>query len=210
VKKISMTLLAAGMFLLPACQQYDANGTAEMRKRESLQQKEGSRVLLSNKKNVYMQQKVGNRQADSITKLGYSRKQKEPGQNMGDTDEFSTMNRETIAEIISDLSVKLPDVTDAASLVTDDEVFVVYRANTTDPKLVADQVYKTALSVVPRYFHVYVSNEPKLISQMEGLKSGKLNGKEYGQTIDMFIREMSKNPHLNNQPNDSMQNMMTK
>ncbi|MBO9130707.1 YhcN/YlaJ family sporulation lipoprotein [Bacillus sp. 165] len=183
-----------------------------MREKESLQQEEGSRVLLSNenKKNIYVQQKVGDRKTDAITKLGYSRKQKEPGQNMSDTDEFSTMNRVTLAEIISDLSVKLPDVTDAATLVTDDEAFIVYRANTTDPKLVADQVYKTGLSVVPRYFHVYVSDNTKLMSQMEGLKSGKLNGKEYNQTIDMFVREMSKNPHLNNQPNDSMQDTIMK
>ncbi|WP_247739264.1 YhcN/YlaJ family sporulation lipoprotein [Bacillus sp. 165] len=209
MRKTSIAVLAAGLLLLSACQQY---GTAEMREKESLQQEEGSRVLLSNenKKNIYVQQKVGDRKTDAITKLGYSRKQKEPGQNMSDTDEFSTMNRVTLAEIISDLSVKLPDVTDAATLVTDDEAFIVYRANTTDPKLVADQVYKTGLSVVPRYFHVYVSDNTKLMSQMEGLKSGKLNGKEYNQTIDMFVREMSKNPHLNNQPNDSMQDTIMK
>ena len=50
--------------------------------------------------------------------------------------------------MITSMTVKLPDVTNAATLVTDDEVFVVYRANTTDPKLVADQVYRAALSIV--------------------------------------------------------------
>ena len=62
--------------------------------------------------------------------------------------QVGAINREKVAEMITSMTVQLPDVTNAATLVTDDEVFVVYRANTTDQKLVADQVYKTALSIV--------------------------------------------------------------
>jgi hypothetical protein len=44
------------------------------------------------------------------------------------------------------------------------------------------------------------------MTQMEGLKSGKMNNTEFSHTIDMLKREMSTNPHLNNQRDDSMQN----
>ncbi len=76
--------------------------------------------------------------------------------------QVGAINREKVAEMITSMTVKLPDVTNAATLVTDDEVFVVYRANTTDPKLVADQVYRAALSIVPRYYKAYVSTDQKV------------------------------------------------
>lgn len=112
--------------------------------------------------------------------------------------------------MITSMTVKLPDVTNAATLVTDDEVFVVYRANTTDPKLVADQVYKAALSIVPRYYKAYVSTDQKLISQIQGLQSGALNDTEYTQSLDMLKREMSKNPHLNNTGDQTLNDMIKK
>ena len=70
-----------------------------------------------------------------LTRVGYSSKQKHEVSNK----QVGAINREKVAEMITSMTVKLPDVTNAATLVTDDEVFVVYRANTTDPKLVADQ-----------------------------------------------------------------------
>ncbi|MFX3625702.1 MAG: YhcN/YlaJ family sporulation lipoprotein [Ectobacillus sp.] len=192
--------------LLAACQ---TNNAAEVTDRDAIQQEEGGRVLLSNKRDIYERKPMTGKRADySITKIGYSRQQKRNTTNAAN--HVAYVNRENLANIITDMEVRLPDVTDAATMVTDDEVFVVYRANTTNPQLVADQVQKTALSVVPRYYHVYVSNDQKLITQMEGLKSGRLNDKEYAQTIDMLVREMKKNPHINNTQDDTMNNLMKK
>lgn len=204
-----LAVIIASFSLLTACQ---ANNAAAVKKKDALKQEEGSSVLLSNKKDIYERKPLtGKRNADySTTKMGYSRMQKSNVTSANDTSRIAYINRGNLANIITDLEVKLPDVTDAATLVTDDEIFVVYRANTTDPKLVADQVKKTALSVVPSYYHVYVSTETKLMSQMEGLKSGRLNDKEYTQTLDMLITEMQKNPHINNQQSDTMHNMINK
>lgn len=167
-----------------------------------MQQEEGSRVLVSNKKDMYHTEQAN----PGLTKVGYSAKQKNEVSNQ----QVGTINREKVAEMITDMTVKLPDVTNAATLVTDDEVFVVYRANTTNPALVNDQVYKTALSVVPRYYKAYVSTDQKLISQIQGLQSGTLNDKEYAQSLDMLKREMSKNPHSQNSQTDTLHNMNQK
>ncbi|ENQ3105793.1 YhcN/YlaJ family sporulation lipoprotein [Bacillus cereus] len=169
-------------------------------KKAEMEREEGSRVLVSEHKDLYGKD-VPNRM---LTRVGYSHKQKDEVSNR----QVGSINKERLAEMITDLTVKLPDVMNAATLVTDDEVFVVYRANTSDPALVADQVQKTALSIVPRYYKGYVSTEQKLISQIQGLKSGTLNDKEYAQTIDMLKHEMSKKPHLNNTQTDTMPNTM--
>ena len=105
-----------------------------------MEREEGSRVLVSNKNDMYHTENTNTR----LTRVGYSSKQKHEVSNK----QVGAINREKVAEMITSMTVKLPDVTNAATLVTDDEVFVVYRANTTDPKLVADQVYRVALSIV--------------------------------------------------------------
>ncbi len=194
-----------GLLLLSACQ---INNAAEMKPQNAIPEDQGGSVLLSNKKDIYEQRSMNGKLDYNTTKLGYSRQQKNNLTSANDTSRVAYVNRENLANIITDMEVKLPDVTDAATLVTDDEIFVSYRANTTDPKLVADQVKKTALSVVPSYYHVYVSDDTKIMSQMEGLKSGHLTDKEYAGTVDMLIREMQKNPHINNQQDDTMHTKM--
>lgn len=207
MKKVWLTAVAA-VSLLTACQVRDNAEVGEGK--DALQQEEGGRVLLSNKGNdntIYQHGSDREHMQYATTNMGYSRRQKNDETNQKGN-QVAYINRETLANIISDLEIKLPDVRDAASMVTDDEVFVVYRAHTTDPKLVQDQVRKTALSVVPRYYHVYTSTDQKLMTQMEGLKSGRLSNTEFAHTIEMLKREMSKDPHLNNQGNDSMKNTM--
>ncbi len=209
MKRLLLTTVAA-LSLLTACQ---ARDTAEVGEEgNALQQEEGGRVLLSNKRNtnsMYRQSSDTSDMRYATTNMGYSRRQKNDSADR-DLNQVAYIDRESLANIITDLEIKMPDVTDAATMVTDDEVFVVYRANTTNPKLTQDQVRRTALSVVPRYYHVYTSTEQKLMTQMEGLKSGRMNNTEFAQTIDMLKREMSTQPHLNNQHDDSMQNTIKK
>ncbi|MDF4756522.1 YhcN/YlaJ family sporulation lipoprotein, partial [Vibrio parahaemolyticus] len=131
-KQIILSLLTLSLFA--GCQ----TNKAEM------EREEGSRVLVSNKNEMYHTENTNTR----LTRVGYSSKQKHEVSNK----QVGAINREKVAEMITSMTVKLPDVTNAATLVTDDEVFVVYRANTTDAKLVADQVYRAALSIVPRYY----------------------------------------------------------
>jgi len=190
-KQMILSLLTLSLFV--GC--YSTN-KAEM------EHEKGSRVLVSNKNDMYHTENTNTK----LTRVGYSSKQKHEVSNK----QVGAINREKVAEMITSMTVNLPDVTNAATLVTDDEVFVVYKAKTNDPALVTDQVYKTALSIVPRYYKAYVSTDQKLITQIQGLQSGTLNNKEYEQSLDMLKREMGKNPHLNNTQNQTLNDMLKK
>ena len=69
------------------------------------------------------------------------------------------LNREQVANIISQFSTDIPNVNDVATLVTDQEVLIAYKTDSKNRNLTADQVKKTAMSVVPRYYHVYVTDK---------------------------------------------------
>ncbi|MFK2826498.1 YhcN/YlaJ family sporulation lipoprotein [Bacillus sp. B190/17] len=105
--------------------------------------------------------------------FGYVRQQKSPIQ--GETvsyREIHTMDRERMADSISKLSVSLPAVNDSSVLVTDEEVLIAYDTDTRtnkDRKEVADQVKKTALSVVPRWYNVYVTDDTGLRRDIENI-----------------------------------------
>jgi hypothetical protein len=93
----------------------------------------------------------------SYKDYGFSRLQKQD--ISGKQHEYvPKVDKQKLARSISYLVVNLPNVTDAATLVTDAEVFVAYQTNGNN-KLVATQVRDTALVTVPRFYKVYTSNK---------------------------------------------------
>jgi len=126
---------------------------------------------------------------------GYVRHQKSP---IPGDENLSTrtpeINREQIADIISTLSVQLPNVNDVATLVTDDEVLVGYTTDSKNRFETADQVKKTAISVVPRYFHVYVTDNPSMMKQLESYSRMDANALRADRSLDTVIKEMLKSP----------------
>ena len=50
--------------------------------------------------------------------------------------------------------------------------------------------------------------QPKVDFSNSRLQSGALNDTEYTQSLDMLKREMSKNPHLNNTENQTLNDMI--
>ncbi|MDW7614221.1 sporulation protein [Peribacillus simplex] len=107
----------------------------------------------------------------------------------------ASIDREQLSDVISKLSVQIPNVNDAATLVTDEEVLVVYDTNTKDRTETADQVKRTAMSVVPRYYHVYVSDDFQNLSQdVENFATLKSGSKGIDYTIEQTIKRMLKSP----------------
>ncbi|MBP0725621.1 YhcN/YlaJ family sporulation lipoprotein [Bacillus sp. RG28] len=93
----------------------------------------------------------------SYKDYGFSRLQKQD--ISGKQHEYlPKVDKQKLARSISYLVVNLPNVTDAATLVTDAEVFVAYQTNGNN-KLVASQVRDTSLVTVPRFYKVYTSNK---------------------------------------------------
>ncbi|MDQ7861728.1 YhcN/YlaJ family sporulation lipoprotein [Peribacillus frigoritolerans] len=107
----------------------------------------------------------------------------------------ASIDREQLSDVISKLSVQIPNVNDAATLVTDEEVLVVYDTNNKDRTETADQVKRTAMSVVPRYYHVYVSDDYQNLAQdVENFATVKSGSRGIDYTIEQTIKRMLKSP----------------
>ncbi|OYD07239.1 YhcN/YlaJ family sporulation lipoprotein [Paludifilum halophilum] len=101
--------------------------------------------------------------------IGYSRQRQKGNQYYNATDGGGVpgpdvyIDREALARQIAHLTTQLPQVDDAAVVVTDDQVFVGVKG---DKKEVSDKtVYearRTALSLTPRYYQIHVTKDPKL------------------------------------------------
>ncbi|RFU67219.1 YhcN/YlaJ family sporulation lipoprotein [Bacillus sp. V59.32b] len=128
--------------------------------------------------------------------FGYTRVNSGTGENENGT-EAPTIDREQLADIISRLGNQIPDVNDVSTLVTDEEVLVVYDSDTNNRNATADQVKRTALSIVPRYFHVYVSDNETLRQNIENFATQDTDSRGIEDSIDSTIRQMLKSPQGN-------------
>ncbi|MEI5907844.1 YhcN/YlaJ family sporulation lipoprotein [Bacillus spongiae] len=154
---------------------------------------DGNTINIANKNDLF--NKKGNVSTEgTVSKYGYVRHQKNPaGNGQISMENMYSLNRKEMADIISELSVTLPKVNDCAALVTDEEVLVSYTTNEVDEQgrfEVADQVKKTALSVLPRWYHVYVTDDKMLMRDVENLAPLSSNSEESSDQIDNVIRLM--------------------
>jgi len=132
-----------------------------------------------------------NRNAD----FGYVRHQQSPimGENVSNNN-YTNLNREELANTISRYSSQVPNVADVSTLVTDREVLIVYATDTKDRNLTADQVKKMAMSIVPRWYHVYVSDNTGLRQNLENFATTATNTRNAHNGIDHLIKQMLKSP----------------
>jgi Sporulation lipoprotein YhcN/YlaJ (Spore_YhcN_YlaJ) len=132
-----------------------------------------------------------NNERENQDNFGYVRHQKSPiaSENVAYKD-IPNFNREAVADTISRLCVQLPNVEDCATLVTDDEVLIAYQTDTKDRNMTADQVKRTALSIVPRYFHVYITDNPNLRKDIENFSSLDSDSRDVQKMIDSTIKKM--------------------
>jgi hypothetical protein len=148
--------------------------------------------------NVSDRQDLYNKDGRDSEDFGYVRQQKSPveGQPISYKDMY-TVDREKVADAISRMSIALPNVNDSSTLVTDEEVLVSYVTDK-DKKdkdgrfAVADQVKRTAMSVVPRWYHVYVTDDPNLMRDVENLASMDTDMDNVNTAIDDTINLMLK------------------
>ncbi|MEH6972379.1 YhcN/YlaJ family sporulation lipoprotein [Bacillus sp. JJ675] len=133
------------------------------------------------------------RNDDRKGRFGYARHQATPVKNKDKT-QAPKINREEMAHIISSLTVQLPNIQDASALVTDEEALVVYRTGSKRREETADQVKKTAASVVPRYYHIYISDNPNLMQSIANFSSLGSNSRNVDQLMADTIEEMKKSP----------------
>lgn len=189
MKKLAIILGLTAITALAGCSNDVGNN------RDDIYEESGNTINVNNKRNELYNE--GGREVRNMsTDFGYVRHQKSP--IMGDknaNDHYTALNREQLAHIISTYSSDIPNVNDVATLVTDQEVLIAYHTDTKNRDLTADQVKRTAMSVVPRYYHIYVTDNRALMRDVENLSHlDSTTGATARSSINSVIRQMKKSP----------------
>ncbi|WP_226580211.1 YhcN/YlaJ family sporulation lipoprotein [Halobacillus litoralis] len=127
--------------------------------------------------------------------VGYVRFNKDQLDENAERKREIKVNREQMADMISRMILRYENFDDVATVVTDNEVLVAYkRADDTDRDLAADMVQKTAYSLVPSFYHVYVSDNPASFGDVQSLSNSTVYDEGYNETINSIIKKMKKSP----------------
>lgn len=177
--------------LLAACS--NNNNGKNVAENPTVYKKNGNTVNRNERVDMY-NKGLEKTSADRQNEFGYVRHVKSPvpGQNIKYQDIY-TLNREKVADAISKLAVTNPKVHDAATLVTDEEVLIWYKTDAKSKKdrnNVADQVKKTAFSTVPRWYHVYVTDNPTLKQYVENISYMKSSDANKERVIRQTVKMM--------------------
>ncbi|SFJ40863.1 Sporulation lipoprotein YhcN/YlaJ (Spore_YhcN_YlaJ) [Halobacillus dabanensis] len=109
------------------------------------------------------------------------------------------VNREQMADMISRMILRYDNFDDVATVVTDNEVLVAYKkAGDMEREQAAEMVQKTAYSLVPSFYHVYVSDNPASFGDVQSLGNSTVYDQGYNDTIDSIIKKMKESPQGRN------------
>ncbi|ANC78338.1 MULTISPECIES: YhcN/YlaJ family sporulation lipoprotein [Bacillaceae] len=153
------------------------------------QKKMGQEYKFS-KTNVKDENRIGNNM--NYGDFGYMRHMS--GDKVKTGNAVPYLNRQKLADMISDMVLQLPNIKDVGTLVTDEEVLIGYKTTNKDRNAAADQVKMTGFSVVPRYYHVYVSDEKGMIDKIEQYQSLNNDTEQIEGIMDQLILQMKKAP----------------
>lgn len=130
-----------------------------------------------------------------IQRFGFVRHQRETALPRGGTNpNIAVYDPDLLADAISKLAVLIPDVHDVATLVTDRHVLIAYETTSENRFETADQVKRTAISCVPRFFHVYVSDDPGHIRSIERFGSLSSRTENVHDVLEQTIEDMLQSP----------------
>jgi len=132
-----------------------------------------------------------NQQEDDL--FGFVRQVKSPVPGGEAAKPMKGMNKEQTADNIGQILVMLPGVEDASVLVTDQEVLIAYITNEkrdSERFEIADQVKKTAISAVPRFYHVYITDDPTLRQNIENIASMNARSSNKDTTVRDTVKLM--------------------
>ncbi|MCM3004445.1 YhcN/YlaJ family sporulation lipoprotein [Priestia koreensis] len=159
---------------------------------EALYEENGETLNVSDRNDLYNTNKKD--QQD----YGYVRHTKNPDHDQSNMNKgMISINREKVADSISRMATSIPNIHDVATLVTDDEVLIAYKTDNPNRNEAADQVKRTAMSVVPRYYHVYVSDNPEHIKDVERFSTLDTKDENTQTSLQQTIRSMLKSPQGN-------------
>ncbi|MBT2729145.1 YhcN/YlaJ family sporulation lipoprotein [Bacillus sp. ISL-75] len=187
MKKLVIILGLCTMTALTGC-------TKDMGNRD-VYEESGNTINVNNKRHELYNEGASRGVRNVSNNYGFVRHQKSPLMNDNTAnDHYTALDREQVANIISKYSTEIPNVNDVATLVTDQEVLIAYDTDSKDRNLTADQVKKTAMSVVPRYYHVFVTDNKVLMRDVENLANLDSTSRNARNLVNGLIKQMKKSP----------------
>ncbi|WP_082233495.1 YhcN/YlaJ family sporulation lipoprotein [Halobacillus massiliensis] len=127
--------------------------------------------------------------------VGYVRFQKDQLDQEKERNHTIKVNREQMADMITRMILRYPGFEDVATVVTDDKILVAYKKpDDREPEVAADMVKKTAYSLVPSFYHVYVSDDPASFGDIESLGNSTVYDKQYTNVVNQIVERMKKSP----------------
>ncbi|GGF32555.1 putative lipoprotein YutC [Halobacillus andaensis] len=127
--------------------------------------------------------------------VGYVRFQKDQLDQEAEKNHKIKVNREQMADMITRMILRYEDFDDVATLVADDEILVAYTApEGKDRNEAADMIKKTAYSLVPSFYHVYVSDNPTAFGDIQSLSNSTVYDDQYSEVIERMVERMKKSP----------------
>lgn len=135
-----------------------------------------------------------NPKSDRNQEIGYVRNRAEDLKLMDNAGNEVEIDREAMARIINKLLLQNGSFQETATLVTDRNVLIAYqKTEDLDENKAAEIARKTAESVMPRYYHVYVSGKPQHMRDLHSLHNSKTT-EDIQATEDKIIKEMKTEP----------------
>lgn len=143
----------------------------------------------------FVMNRRANGEYEKYNRFGFGRETDETAYSGQSVPEFAVFDRSLMAETISKLVTSLNEVREAAALVTDQHVLIVYDAvNDADRNLTATQVKKSAYSVVPGYYDVYVSDDIHYMQDIERFQGLSPREPSYADSLQATIDDLRKSP----------------
>ena len=197
--------------IIGVCLLLTAAGCSKDMANRDVYEESGDTINVNNKREELYNEGGGRGVRNVSDDYGFVRHQKSPVQgDQGGKEHYSALDREQVANIISQLSTDIPNVNDVATLVTDQEVLIAYSTDTKNRNHTADQVKRTAMSVVPRFYHVYVSDDNNLMRDVENLANMDSTSKNARNSVNSLIKQMKKSPQGNRMSDSEDENGATR
>ncbi|MFC7063988.1 YhcN/YlaJ family sporulation lipoprotein [Halobacillus seohaensis] len=139
-----------------------------------------------------------NKEEPADGQVGYVRFQKGQLDQETEQNHKIKVNREDMADMITRMILRYEDFEDVATLVTDDEILVAYDPpEDKDRNNAADMVKKTAYSLVPSFYKVYVSDNPSAFGDIQSLSNSTVYDEQYSEGIESIINKLKESPQGN-------------
>ena len=124
---------------------------------------------------------------------GFVRQVKSENEKFSENQKVPQIDREWVADSVSQLLVSLPQVNDASVVVTDKEILIAYTNESDhDHTSINEQVIQTAQSIVPAWYSVYASDVPYIRQDIENIASIDANTPNRRETIKQVIELIKK------------------